>query len=168
VTKAKGCLLAREAGGSGGKGGGADLGEDRVFFLGFEGGFEFECLVEVILDDVLVAPGDEHEVLDPRLARLINDVLDRRAVEHRQHFLRHRFGGWQHTRAETGDGEDGLADGLHGKFPTHDSRHDDVAWRTRHSRVSSSQLPEGGYSTVTDFARFRGWSTSVPFSTATW
>jgi len=24
------------------------------------------------------------------------------------------------------------------------------------------------YSTVTDFARFRGWSTSVPFSTATW
>src|SRR6201999_2271676 len=25
-----------------------------------------------------------------------------------------------------------------------------------------------GYSTVTDFARLRGWSTSVPFSTATW
>ena len=24
------------------------------------------------------------------------------------------------------------------------------------------------YSTVTDFARFRGWSTSAPFSTATW
>ena len=24
------------------------------------------------------------------------------------------------------------------------------------------------YSTVTDFARLRGWSTSVPFSTATW
>jgi hypothetical protein len=24
------------------------------------------------------------------------------------------------------------------------------------------------YSTVTLFARFRGWSTSVPFSTATW
>jgi len=29
-------------------------------------------------------------------------------------------------------------------------------------------LPVRGYSTVTDFARFRGWSTSVPFSTATW
>jgi len=26
----------------------------------------------------------------------------------------------------------------------------------------------GGYSTVTLFARLRGWSTSVPFSTATW
>jgi hypothetical protein len=26
----------------------------------------------------------------------------------------------------------------------------------------------GGYSTVTDFARLRGWSTSVPLSTATW
>ena len=24
------------------------------------------------------------------------------------------------------------------------------------------------YSTVTDFARFRGWSTSVPLSTAVW
>ena len=26
----------------------------------------------------------------------------------------------------------------------------------------------GGYSTVTDFARFRGWSTSRPARTATW
>ncbi|EIC31409.1 hypothetical protein Metal_3765 [Methylomicrobium album BG8] len=25
-----------------------------------------------------------------------------------------------------------------------------------------------GYSTVTDFAKFLGWSTSVPFNTATW
>ena len=24
------------------------------------------------------------------------------------------------------------------------------------------------YSTVTDFAKFRGWSTSAPFTTATW
>ena len=29
-------------------------------------------------------------------------------------------------------------------------------------------LPSGGYSTVTDFARLRGWSTSVPLSTAVW
>ena len=26
----------------------------------------------------------------------------------------------------------------------------------------------GGHSTVTDFARLRGWSTSVPFATAVW
>lgn len=29
-------------------------------------------------------------------------------------------------------------------------------------------LTDEGYSTVTDFARLRGWSTSVPFSTAVW
>ena len=28
--------------------------------------------------------------------------------------------------------------------------------------------PRPGYSTVTDLARLRGWSTSVPFSTAVW
>ena len=31
------------------------------------------------------------------------------------------------------------------------------------------QAPDrGAYSTVTDFARFRGWSTSVPICTAVW
>lgn len=42
-----------------------------------------------------------------------------------------------------------------------------------HTRHTGSTAPESGkcrfspYSTVTDFARFRGWSTSVPFITAT-
>lgn len=30
------------------------------------------------------------------------------------------------------------------------------------------RIVPNGYSTVTDFARLRGWSTSVPFATATW
>ena len=34
-------------------------------------------------------------------------------------------------------------------------------------RVWRWSRPGGGYSTVTDFARLRGWSTSVPLSTAT-
>ena len=110
-------LLAREAGGARRQGGSAHLGQDGVLLLGFEGGFEFEGLVEIVFDDVLVAPSDEHEVLNPCLARLVHDVLDGGAVEHRQHLFGHRLGGRQHARAKTGDGQDGLADGLHGKFP---------------------------------------------------
>jgi hypothetical protein len=35
-------------------------------------------------------------------------------------------------------------------------------------RGAPAARPRGRYSTVTDFARFRGWSTSVPFWTAVW
>jgi hypothetical protein len=40
---------------------------------------------------------------------------------------------------------------------------------TGKSFLSSYRLiaPVAGHSTVTDFARLRGWSTSVPFTTAT-
>ena len=31
-----------------------------------------------------------------------------------------------------------------------------------------SDYASSNYSTVTDFARFRGWSTSVPLAQATW
>ncbi len=34
-------------------------------------------------------------------------------------------------------------------------------------RKNQPPLSEAAYSTVTDFARLRGWSTSVPLSTAT-
>jgi hypothetical protein len=33
---------------------------------------------------------------------------------------------------------------------------------------SGGMATAGAYSTVTDLARFRGWSTSVPRATATW
>ncbi len=47
---------------------------------------------------------------------------------------------------------------------------------TRMMSSPSSAVPSGtrgtgavtGYSTVTDFARLRGWSTSVPRATAAW
>ena len=35
-------------------------------------------------------------------------------------------------------------------------------------RPNATERACAAYSTVTDFARLRGWSTSVPFSTATW
>src|SRR5262249_25958868 len=53
---------------------------------------ELELAVEMVLDDALVAPGDEDEMLDAGLARLVDHVLDQRPVDHRQHLLRHRLG----------------------------------------------------------------------------
>ena len=70
---------------------------------------ELELLVEMILDDALVAPGDEDEMLDAGLARLVHHMLDHRPVDDRQHLLRHRLGGRQKARAEPGDRENGFA-----------------------------------------------------------
>jgi hypothetical protein len=74
---------------------------------------ELELAVEVILDHRLVAPGDEDEMLDAGLARLVDHVLDQRAVDDRKHLLGHRFGSWEEPRAEAGNGKDRFADGLH-------------------------------------------------------
>ena len=68
--------------------------------------------VEMILDDRLVAAGDEDEMLDAGLARLVDHMLDHGPVDDRQHLLGDRLGGRQKTRAETGDGKDGFANAL--------------------------------------------------------
>ena len=75
-----------------------------------QGMFQLEGHVEMVGDHVLVAPGDEDEMLDPRLARFIDHVLDDRTVDHGQHFLRDRFRGGQETGAETGDGKKRLCE----------------------------------------------------------
>ena len=66
-----------------------------------EGMLELELLVEMVLDDALVAPGDEDEMLDPGLAGLVDGVLDQRPVDDRQHLLGHGLGGRQEAGAET-------------------------------------------------------------------
>ena len=73
---------------------------------------ELELDVEMVLDDALVAPGDEDEMLDAGGARLVDDVLDHRPVDDGQHLLRHRLGGGQEARAEAGDRKNGFADAL--------------------------------------------------------
>ena len=75
-----------------------------------ERALELELDVEVVLDDALVAAGDEDEVLDAGGARLVDHVLDDRPVDDRQHLLRHGLGGGQKAGAEAGDGEHGFAD----------------------------------------------------------
>ena len=74
--------------------------------------FELELAVEMVLDDALVAAGDEDEMLDAGLARLVDHVLDQRPVDHRQHLLRHGLGGGQEPGAEPGDGKTALRIGF--------------------------------------------------------
>ena len=71
---------------------------------------EFVLTVEVILDDALVAAGDEDEMFDAGLPRLVDHILDQRFVDDGEHFLRHRLGGGQDAGAEAGDREDGFTD----------------------------------------------------------
>ena len=66
----------------------------------------------MILDHRLVAAGDEDEMLDAGLARLVHHVLDQRPVDHRQHLLGHGLGGGQEAGAEPGHGKIALRIGL--------------------------------------------------------
>ena len=75
--------------------------------------FQLELAIKVIFDDAFVAAGHEDEMLDAGLARLVDDMLDERTVDDRQHFLRHSLGRRQEPGAETGHGENGFADGVH-------------------------------------------------------
>ena len=113
VAKPERLLLPREARGAG-------LRQllpqeiERLVLLPFEQRhLQLELAVEVVLDDALVAAGDEDEVLDAGLPRLVDDMLDQRPVDHRQHLLRHRLGRRQEAGAEPGDGKDGFADEFH-------------------------------------------------------
>ena len=115
VAEAEGSLLAGEAG----RAGGGKISHERVVFGFFptslERVFEFVGIVEMILDDAFVAPGHEDEVLDSRLARFIDHMLENRSVDDGQHLLRDRFGRRQKARAKSGDGQHGFTDGfVHG------------------------------------------------------
>ena len=114
VAEAERRLLAGEA-----RGAGAPAGRrDRSFRSAglrrsFSVSFELELAVEMVLDHRLVAAGDEDEMLDAGLARLVHHVLDQRPVDHRQHLLGHGLGGGQEARAEAGHGENSFANWFH-------------------------------------------------------
>src|SRR5262249_57395493 len=71
--------------------------------------FELELAVEMVLDDGLVAAGDEDEMFDAGLARFVDHMLDQRPVDHRQHLLRHGLGGGQESGAQPGNWKDSFA-----------------------------------------------------------
>ena len=63
---------------------------------------ELERPVEVVLDGVLAPPGDDEDVGDAGPDRLLDDVLDGRLVDEREHLLRLGLGGRKEPGAEPG------------------------------------------------------------------
>ena len=61
--------------------------------FGLERSFQFSHAVEMIFDRLLVGAGDDHDVVDTGCDSLFDNPLDRRAVDHREHLLRHGLGG---------------------------------------------------------------------------
>ena len=80
-----------------------------VFPLRLQLHFQLQRAVEMILDRALVATGDDDDILDAGGRRLLDDVLNRGLIDDREHFLGLSFGGGQETSAESGGGNDGLA-----------------------------------------------------------
>ena len=86
----------------------ADFVRQVLLAAALEEGLELLRHVEVILDRVLAAAGDEDDVRDAGLHRFFDAVLNGRLVDERQHLLGLRLGGGQKAGAEAGGGEDGL------------------------------------------------------------
>ena len=68
--------------------------------FGLERGLQFSHAVEMIFERLLVGAGDDHDVVDAGCDSLFDNPLDRRAVDHREHLLRHRLGGRKEAGAE--------------------------------------------------------------------
>ncbi len=83
--------------------------QDLGLALGQELGLELDLVVEIVLDRLFGAAGDEDDVLDPRLARLFHDIGEDRPVDDVQQLLGRGLGAGQNPRAETGHGQDRLA-----------------------------------------------------------
>src|SRR3546814_3591068 len=66
----------------------------------------------MVLDRAFAAPGDEDHLFDARRARFIHRILDERAIDDRQHLLRHGLGGWKKAGAKSPDRKYRLANWL--------------------------------------------------------
>ena len=102
MAEAERLLLTREAGRAGFRQQAVQQRQLCILVALAQRMLKLELNVEVILDHVLAAAGDEHEMLDPGFHRLIDDVLDHRLVDDGEHFLRHRLGRRQEPRPQSG------------------------------------------------------------------
>src|SRR5829696_4500398 len=70
---------------------------------------ELDRAVEVVLDGLLAAAGDDQDVLDPGPHRLLDHVLDRGLVHQRQHLLGLRLGRREEAGPQPGRWDHGFA-----------------------------------------------------------
>src|SRR5207245_8526854 len=77
---------------------------------GLEKRLELHRDVEVILDRVLAAPGDQDDVVDTRGDSFLDAVLDDWFVDERKHLLGLGFGCGKKPRAQARGGKDSFAD----------------------------------------------------------
>lgn len=87
-----------------------DLGEALVVALPDQSFLQLVVPVEVVLEGTLVATGDHQNVRKTGRDGLLDDVLDRRFVDDRQHLLRRRLGRRKEAGAEARGRDDSLAD----------------------------------------------------------
>ncbi len=66
----------------------------------FETLLEFERAIEMVFQGGLTPARDDQDVVDPGAKGLLDDVLDARLVDHRQHLLGLRFGRRKEAGAE--------------------------------------------------------------------
>jgi hypothetical protein len=88
---------------------GRDGGEPLEISLALQHLLELEVAVEVILQRALAASGDEQDVLQSGLDRLLHHVLDGGLVDDGEHLLGRGLGRRQEAGAEAGSGDHGLA-----------------------------------------------------------
>ena len=73
-----------------------------------EHGLQLERMIEMILYRGLSPAGDEDELLDSGGTGFLDGVLDKRFIDNREHFLRHRLGCRQETRTKPPNRKDRL------------------------------------------------------------
>ena len=66
-------------------------------------------MIEMILDGILAAAGDDDDVFDAGSGALLDRILNQRLVDNGQHFLGLRFRGGEKASAQAGGGKDGFA-----------------------------------------------------------
>ena len=101
-----------------------NLGEQLFLAARLEERLELDRDVEMILDRVLAASGDQDDVGDAGRDRLFDAVLDDWLVDERQHLFRLRLGRREKPRAESCGRKDGFAQ-----------------WRSHHGHGTSGAAP---------------------------
>jgi hypothetical protein len=56
-------------------------------------------IVKIVVHGGFGAVGDDEDVLDAGIDRLLDDILDNGLIHQRQHFLGDRFGSREHARS---------------------------------------------------------------------